>query len=170
MRKIRFPAKEKIDDIWQRQATEAAIKEARNVVMPGGPIPPGTAIGRLSAMEWGWIVAAVLFAWIKVRAEQATAEGLSSEVLIHATGRDPEPWDAGAVTSILPELAETPGIDWTKSLTTWPRAEMIEFLVTALNLVRRAVTARDLSGGTITRKSNPSMPPDEFDNSLDPPF
>jgi hypothetical protein len=167
IKKIRFPSKEKIDDLWQRQATEVAVKEARNVVMPGGPIPPGTPIGRLSNLEWTWIVAAVLFAWVKVRAEQATAEGLASEALIHATGRDPEPWDAGAVTSILPELAEVPGIDWTKSLTTWSRAEMIEFLVTALNLVNRATTARDLSGGSIGRKSRQPMPSDERDDPID---
>ena len=39
-----------------------------------GPIPPGTPIGRLGDVEWGWIVAAILFGWIATRAEQATAE------------------------------------------------------------------------------------------------
>ena len=34
-----------------------------------------TPIGRLSDIEWGWLVAAIIFAWIKVRSEQATAEG-----------------------------------------------------------------------------------------------
>jgi hypothetical protein len=37
-----------IEDIWQRQATAAAIAAARGVVQMDGPIPPGTPIGRLS--------------------------------------------------------------------------------------------------------------------------
>ena len=45
---------------WQRRAAVAAITGARGVVQAGGPIPPGTPIGRLSDVEWGWIVAAVL--------------------------------------------------------------------------------------------------------------
>ena len=71
-----------IEDIWQRDATAAAIAGARGVVQMDGPIPPGTPIGRLSDTEWGWIIAAVLFAWIGKRAEQAVAEQLDSEQTI----------------------------------------------------------------------------------------
>ena len=49
-----------IEDQWQRDATAAAIAGARGVIHMGGPIPPGTPIGRLSDIEWGWIVAAIL--------------------------------------------------------------------------------------------------------------
>src|SRR5262249_39073222 len=84
-----------IEDQWQRDATAAAIAGARGVVHMDGPIPPGTPVGRLSEMEWGWIVAAILFAWISMRARQATAEQLDIEQTIRMTALDPQPWDAG---------------------------------------------------------------------------
>ena len=86
-----------LEDEWQRRATAAAIDGARGVVQVGGPILPATPIGRLSDVEWGWIVAAVLFRWIQARAEQATAEQLDTERTIRMTALDPDPWDAGAV-------------------------------------------------------------------------
>src|SRR5215467_5591564 len=86
-----------LEDVWQRMATAAAIAAARGVVQMDGPIPPGTPIGRLSDTEWGWILAAMLFAWIGKRAEQAAAEQLDTEQTIRLTALDPEPWDAGAV-------------------------------------------------------------------------
>jgi hypothetical protein len=137
------------DDEWQRRATAAA----RKIVLKDSPIPMNTSIGRLSDLEWGWIVCAILFAWISVRAEQATVEGLDSELTVRMTGLDPDPWDAGAVATILPALADTPGIDWFKSPNDWPRETMIRFLTVALGLIRKASIARDLGGGTITRKS-----------------
>ena len=62
---------------WQDQATAAAVAAARRVVCADDPIRMVTPIGRLSDAEWGWIIAAVIFAWIAKRAEQATAEGIS---------------------------------------------------------------------------------------------
>ena len=62
-----------LEDDWQRRATAAAIEAARGVIKLDAPIPPGTPIGRLSDTEWGWILAAMLFAWISKRAEQAAA-------------------------------------------------------------------------------------------------
>ena len=88
-------------------ATAAAIAGARGVVQMDGPIPPGTPIGRLGDVEWGWIVAAILFGWIATRAEQAASEQFDTEQTIRITGLDPNPWDAGAVATILPELADT---------------------------------------------------------------
>ena len=67
-----------IEDIWLRRATAVAIEQARAVVT-GGAVPPNTPIGRLSDVEWGWIVAAVLFGWISTRAEQATSSGIGVE-------------------------------------------------------------------------------------------
>jgi hypothetical protein len=120
-----------------------------------GPIPPGTPVGRLGDTEWGWIVAAILFGWIRTRAEQATAEGLDTERTIRLTAIDPDPWDAGAVSAILGELAEYE-IDWSLPLCEWPRETMIEFLVKALSLIRKATIARDFSDKGITRKSSAS--------------
>jgi hypothetical protein len=106
MRKVRPVAESAVEDAWQRRATEAAIAAARGVVNVDGPIPPLTPIGRLGDIEWGWIVAAILFGWIRTRAEQATSEQLDTEQTIRLTGLDPDPWDAGAVATILSELAE----------------------------------------------------------------
>jgi hypothetical protein len=153
-RRIGFPSAESVEDAWQRRATEAAIKAVRDLAKPGGAVPPGTPIGRLSDTELGWIIAAALFGWMSTRAEQATSEGLDSELTIRAIGYDPDPWDAGTVATILPQLAETPGIDWSKALSSWSRESMIEFLVRGLELIRKAIIARDLGGGTVTRKSS----------------
>ena len=175
------PAASAIDDAWQRQATAAAIAAIRDVTKPGGAIPPGAPVGRLSDVELGWIIAAVLFSWISTRAEQAVAEEIDTELAVRMTGLDPDPWDAGAVATILPELAEMSGVDWAQPLSAWPRKQMVDFLVTALGLIRKAIIARDLGGGTITRKlgvaeiaretnaaaGGPLMTPDEFNDPID---
>jgi hypothetical protein len=143
------------EDASQRRATDAAIAAARKVILgDDAAISKNTQIGRLSDTEWGWIVTAVLFAWIGARAEQAAAEELDTEQTIRLTGLDPNPWDAGAIAAILPELAQCRGIDWAQPLNDWPREVMIGFLLEALRLVRRGMIARDRGGG-ITRKSTP---------------
>ena len=143
-----------IDDEWQRRATAAAIGAARGLVRAGSHIPSGTPVGRLSDTEWGWFFAAMLFAWIATRAEQAAAEQLDSEQTIRMTGLDPQPWDIGAILAILPELVDAcPGIDWSQPLASWPREIMADFLLTAMRLIRKAMIARDLSEKGITRKS-----------------
>jgi hypothetical protein len=170
-----------LEDHWQRQGTAAAIAAARGVVKTDGPIPPGTPIGRLGDGEWGWIVAGILFAWISTRAQQAAAENLDTEQTIRMTALNPQPWDAGAVMTILPELADAcPTIDWSAPLSAWSREAMAEFLLTAMRLIQKATIARDLSEMRITRKSSanmiarqtnaatggPLMTPDEFDDEI----
>jgi hypothetical protein len=181
MRKVGLVAESAIEDAWHRQATAAAIAAARGVVKHDGPIPPGTPIGRLGEIEWGWLVAAILFGWISTRAQQAAAEQIDAEQVIRLTGLDPDPWDAGAVAAILSDLADTPGIDWSNPLTEWPRETMVEFLTAALALIRKAVIARDLSAKGITRQSSantlarqanaaaggPLMTPDELDDPIE---
>jgi hypothetical protein len=153
------------EDEWGRRATAAAIAAARKIVLGDkAVIPMNTPIGRLSNVEWGWIVSAVIFAWIGTRAEQAVAEGLETELVLRTTGLDPNPWDSGAVATILPQLADVPGIDWSKPLDAWSRETMTEFLTTALGLIRTSMIARDLGGGAITRRSgaielNDPIPP-----------
>ena len=171
-----------IEDQWQRDATAAAIEAARGVVQMDGPIPPGTPIGRLSDTEWGWVLAAMLFAWIGKRAEQAATEQIDTEQVIRLTALDPQPWDAGAVATILPELADACSgkVDWSKPLAQWPREDIIEFLLKAMPLIRKAMIARDLSDKGITRASSaatiarqanaavggPLMTPDEFNDEI----
>jgi hypothetical protein len=181
MRKVGTIAKSAIEDAWQRKATETAIAAARGVVKHGGPIPPLAAVGRLSETEWGWIVGAILFGWIRTRAEQATAEHLDAELTIRASALEPDPWDVGAVRAILPDLASAcPDLDWSQPLTSWSKETMTEFLLTALRLVRQAMAARDCSergitrnasASTIARQANaaaggPLMTPQEWDDDL----
>jgi hypothetical protein len=172
-----------LEDHWQRVATDTAIVGARGVVQTDGPIPSGTPVGRLSDIEWGWIIAAILFAWIGVRAQQAAAENLDTERTIRMTALDPQPWDAGAVAAILPDLASAcSDIDWSKPLTEWSRETVVEFLLKAMPLIRKAMIARDMSERGVTRKSSasmiarqanaaaggPLMTPDEFNDEIGP--
>ncbi len=149
--KLRSPSPSAIEDVWQRRATAVAIAKARAVVS-GGAVPPMTPIGRLSDVEWGWIVASVLFGWISTRAEQATNNGIGSHKFIRDTALDPDPWDAGAIASILPELAN-PEIDWSRSLSEFSREEMIAFLGDAFNLIGKAMLARDEGEKLVTRRT-----------------
>jgi hypothetical protein len=152
------------EDAWQKKATDAAIAAARGVALgDDAAVNKNAQIGRLSDTEWGWIVTAVLFAWIAARAEQAAAEELDVEQTIRLTGLDPNPWDAGAIAAILPELAQCRGIDWGQPLNDWSRETMIGFLLDALRLVRRGMTARDRAGG-ITRKSATAA--NEFNDNI----
>jgi hypothetical protein len=169
------------NDERTKKASAAAISEARKAIKDDGAIPPSTPVGRLTDRELGWIVSGALFGWISVRAQQAAEEGWNEEKTIRTTGLVPEPWDAGAVLAILPGLAAScPDLDWTKPLIDWPRETMIEFLLAALRLLRRAMVARDfserqLTGGeradVIARQANagaggPRMTPDEYDSGI----
>jgi hypothetical protein len=181
LRRIGEVSDSALEDEWQRRATAAAIEAARGVVKLDGPVAPNVPIGRLGDVEWGWVFAAMLFAWISKRAEQATSEQLDTEQAIRLTALDPEPWDAGAVAAILPDLADAcSGVDWSQPLTAWPKDTMVEFLLTAMRLIRRAMIARDLSEKGVTRQSNtstiarqanaaaggPLMTPDELDDPI----
>jgi hypothetical protein len=149
-RVLRLPSPSGIEDAWLRQATVAAIKGARTVVS-GGAVLPMRPIGRLSDVEWGWIVSAILFGWIRERANQATSNGLQAEKQLQQTGLDPNPWDAGAIGTILPELADAK-VDWNASLADLSRDEMIAFLGDAYTLIQKAMLARDLGEHQITRQ------------------
>jgi hypothetical protein len=177
--KIGAPTPEKIDDMWQRKATAASIIAVRELVA-GGVIPPATPISRLSDSEWAWFTAANIFAWIKCRSEQATAEGWNTELALRLTGLSPQPWDAGAVESVLPDLAEMQGVDWSKPIMSWPKDMMVKFLIKALNLIHAAMVARDVGGGIAHRgkgleevqriasaeAGGPLLAPGELDDSI----
>jgi len=149
--KVRLPTASAIEDAWQRQATAAAIKKIRAVVS-GGAVNPNTPVGRLSDTEWGWIFSSGLFGWVSERATQATSNGLDAEKNIRDTDLDPDPWDAGAIAAILPELAR-PEVDWDRPLAKFSRDEMIEVLGHAYTLIAKPIHARDLGENVITRKS-----------------
>ena len=149
-KKLRLPSPSAIEDCWQREATRIAIEKVRTAVRSGA-VPPMTPIGRLSDTEWGWIAAAILFGWIDTRARQAVDNGVGVNKHIRNTGIDPDPWDMGAIESILPELAK-PEIDWTKPLAEFSREEMIAFLGDACSLISKAMLARDTGEKLVTRR------------------
>jgi hypothetical protein len=140
----------KHEDELLRQATAAAIGGARNVT--SDPPLTNTPVGRLSDLQWGWIVAAVIFAWTRARSEQAIADGCNQEQMILATGLTPDPVEVAIVGSILAELADAAQIDWTLPLKQWPKDVMTNFLLLAWTLIRKAEHARDHAPGTVLRK------------------
>jgi hypothetical protein len=152
--RIGVPAAESVDDVWQRRATAAAIAAVRRVI-DGDAIPKATPIGRLIDVELGWLVAAAIFGWIRTRAEQATAEGWDMEQTLRMTALNPQPWDAGSVAHILPQLAELDGLDWERPLAAWSKDEVIRLLLFATKLITTAMVARDLGGGGVTTNRKP---------------
>jgi hypothetical protein len=166
--RVKFPKRplspSAIEDAWLQRATVVAIERARAVVS-GGALPPNTPIGRLSDVEWGWIIGGVLFGWIETRAEQATKSGMGSEPFVRDTKFDPDPWDIGAIASILPELASSsPMAEMSKPLFDLSRDEMLAFLNHAFGLIRKAMEARDQGQDRVTQhKPNGSaMEPGEI--------
>jgi DNA polymerase len=105
----------KRDDVWLVKATDAAVAGARKFALSSAPLM-NTPVGRLTDPEWGTIVSAMIFSWIEVRVQQAIAEGLDQEATVRLTGFSPDPCDVAVVTSILPTLADTAGIDWSLPL------------------------------------------------------
>ena len=94
------------------------------------------------------------FGWIQTRAQQASAEGHDIEQTIRATSIDPDPWDAGPIIAILPELAEACGdLDWSLPIGKWPKEVMAKFLIEAMKLIKPVIDARDLSARGITQKA-----------------
>ena len=148
------------------------VNEVFNDVLgPAGPV----------GLQLHNYVAAILFGWISVRAQQAASEQLDTERTIRMTALDPEPWDAGAVAAILPDLANAyEHVDWSKPFADWPRDTVIEFLLAATSLIRKAMLARDLSergvsqrssAAAIARQANaaaggPLMAPDELNDEI----
>jgi hypothetical protein len=167
--KVRVPSLNAIEDAWQREAIRVAIEQARAAVA-GGAVPPLTPIGRLSDTEWGWIVAAVLFGWISTRARQATSNGVGPHKYLYVNEAfNPNPWAAGAIEAILPELGNCQA-DWSKSLSQFSRDEMITFLGDAYNLIGKAMLARD-EGERLIRCKGPGTPESEAEADCDPlPF
>jgi hypothetical protein len=149
------------EDEWQRRATASAVAAARAIALGNGArINMNTPVGRLRDLEWGWIMTAAIFAWIAVKAEQATSEGFEVEQTIRMNLVDPSPWDSGMIETVLPRVADLP-IDWAKPLADWSRDQMIAFLLAVRDLIREAQVARDLGGGSITRKSS-ELPEDSI--------
>ena len=136
-----------VQDLWQRQATAAAIESARKMI-GDGVVSPDTPVGHLSDEQFGWLLCAGICSWIGTRAAQAVDEGNAAiEMNICDTGTVPLPWDAGAVETILGDLAKVDGIDWNMRVLEWPKETMLLFLCDAHRLMSKAIAARDRGGG-----------------------
>jgi hypothetical protein len=157
---IKMGERAKHEDELLRQATAAAIAGVRKVT---GEAPlANTPVGRLSDLQWGWVVTAAIFAWTKMRSEQAIADGRDQERMILATGFSPDPCDVAVVSSVLGELADTAGIDWDLPLKAWPKDVMVNFLSLAWALIRRAEQLRDYAPATVLRKPQVAEDPIPF--------
>ena len=132
-----------IEADWQERATSAAIAACREVIGANG-INARAAISSLSDIEWGWLACAAIFAWIKTKSQQATAEGIGYDEAIRAIShRDPAPWEAGAVESILPSLGDLKGVDWSKPIGEWSKDQIVSFAWQIHRMTDAALAARD---------------------------
>ena len=132
-----------IEAEWMAKATRSAIDAAREVISDND-INGRAMISSLNELEWGWIACAAVFAWIRTKSEQAVAEGVGYDQAIRAMpGRVPQPWDAGAVTAILPALGELDGIPWDRPIGEWSKDQMVSLLWQSHCLVEQALSARD---------------------------
>jgi hypothetical protein len=145
----------KKEDEWQQKATAAAIAGARKIALGFGPLM-NTPVGRLSDLQWGWIIAPAISEWIAIRVEQAIEEGLDQEQAVRLIELSPSPCDVAVVRSILPTLADTAAINWTQPLADWSKGTMTSFLLEAWELIRKAEIARDHGPGGILRKPEPA--------------
>jgi hypothetical protein len=135
------------EDEWQRRATAAAISAAREVINKDA-VNPRSVVSSLSDVELGWIVCAAIFGWISCKAQQAVAEGAGISIMATdkavrtMTYRDPAPWEAGAVETILPALA---GLDlpWDKSIGEWSKSQVVTFAWHAYKHTDGALANRD---------------------------
>jgi hypothetical protein len=148
-----------IEADWDARASQAAVDAAREVIGAEG-INGRAMISSLSEIELGWICAAAIFAWIKTKSHQATAEGIGYETAIRTMPqRDPAPWEAGAVSTILPALGNLKGVDWNAPVTAWPKDAVIAFAWQIHKLTDAALAARDegASDKIVQRLSQPVM-------------
>jgi hypothetical protein len=105
----------KQENEWLDKATARAIEGARKIALASAS-RMNTPIGKLSDHEWGLIITAAIFGWIETRVQQAIAEGRDQEQAVRITGLKPSPCDVAVVSSILPELADKAGLDWSLPL------------------------------------------------------
>lgn len=142
------------EDEWQSRATAAAIQAARNVVNGEG-VNPRAMVSSLSDVEWGWIVCAALFGWIATKAQQAVVEGRGADQAIYSmTHREPAPWEAGAVATILPALGNIEGVDWSKPVGDWSKDQIVGFAWQIYRLTDAALAQRDEGKTDVITKLN----------------
>ena len=144
MRANRFAAISADRDKWAKQAFDACIAAAKDLIGKDGLVRPDIPIGRLTSNEWGWFVSTAVSTWVRTRSQQASVAGWNYERACHATGLEPDPWLEGAVAAVLPKLVEArPSLDWSKPIGQWEKCDIVAFLIVGFGLVQRALAARD---------------------------
>jgi len=146
-----------LDAEWDAKASQAAVDGAREATES---INPRAAISSLSSTEWMWIAMGAVFGWIKTRSQHAIAESKSYDKTIREMPQYfPEPWDAGAVESILPKLGDLKGLPWEKPLGDWTKKEMVRFAWNVHYLIDGAIARREegADGKIVTIKSQAVM-------------
>lgn len=137
-------APREIETDWDRKATQSAVAAVREVYQDKSGINARAAIGSLGDIELGWLAAAAIFGWIKTKAQQAVEEGCGYDAAIRAMAqRDPAPWEAGAVETILPALGGMKDVDWSKPVGEWSKDQIISFAWQIYRLTNGALAARD---------------------------
>jgi hypothetical protein len=158
----------KREDDWQAKATAAAIAEARKVAQGSGPLM-NTPVGRLSDLQWGWIIAPALFGWIATRCQQAIAEGINQEQAVRMLELSPSPGDVAVIRSILPTLADQVKIDWARPLADWSKDEMTGFLLHAWLLANKAdIVLAEGAGPKILHKKSAPLVASECPHGIAP--
>lgn len=126
---------------WMAKATQSAIDGAREATES---INPRAAISSLSNLEWTWIAMGAVFNWIKVKSQQAVADGVGYERAIRYMPQYfMQPWEAGVVESILPRLGDVKGIPWEKPLNDWTKAEIVRLVWNAHSMIESGIKDRD---------------------------
>jgi hypothetical protein len=146
----------KREDEWLRRATDAAVAGARKIALGNAPLM-NTPVGRLTDLQWCWIITAAIFGWVEIRVAQAIEEGLDQEQAVRLTGLSPSPCDVAVVRSVLPALADQAAIDWSQPLAVWSKDTMTNFLLLAWRLISKAEIAHDqaLAGSCANQRTGP---------------
>jgi hypothetical protein len=126
---------------WDKKAVQSAIEAARGVI--GDGLNGRAMISSLSDVEWNWICCAAIFAWIGTKAKQAVEEGTSYDIPIRTMSRDPGPWEAGAIETILPQLGNLENVDGSKPVGEWAKSQIVSFAWQIHKLVDAVLAARD---------------------------
>jgi hypothetical protein len=137
---------------WDVRATQSAVA-AMKVLISADIVCRGTLIERVSDTQWGWMVVAAIFAWIKTKSRQAVAEGGDLEAVIRTMQFDPSPWEIGATEAILPTLARLESFEWSKPLGEWSEEKVVQLSWHIHRLVDAGLSARDKDGPVLLRYS-----------------
>jgi hypothetical protein len=159
-----------IEEDWSRKAIAEAIAAARAVIADGkhdGYVNARVPVGNISEVEWGWIVCAAIFAWIKKKAEQAVQEGVGYDASIRfLPGVDPQPWEAGAVEALLPSLGELEGVPWDTPIGAWSKDQVCSFAWRIHELLTQSLAARNEGAGDKLTQISKEREEQELDDEI----